>query len=293
MKIRLLTTLLLAGFYLGNASGAEAVTGRLARVRDTGTLVVAHSETAIPFSYVDSQGPKGYGVELSQRIAQAIQKELGMDKLTIRWNPVTLSTRFPMMVTNTVDLGCITTTHTRDREKYASFSTTFHIAHEGIASGVNSGINGFADLAGKRIAVVRNTTTESSLRARGLGDQLVLERSNRSALAAVVDGRADAYVAASALATGELALLDKASNFRVVATNEGREAYACFLPKGDEAFKRVVDRAITGLMQSGEMAKMYQRWFEQPIPPFGRALNVPLHADDQNLFQAPNDTPLE
>ena len=293
MKRQLLKTLFVAGLCMGAASHAGEFTGRLARIHDTGTLVIAHGETAVPFSYVDSQGPKGYGVDLSLRIAQAIQKEVGLEKLSIRWNPVTLSTRFPMMITDTVDLACTTTTHTREREKFSNFSTTFHIAHEGIVTRSTSGINSAADLAGKRLAVVRDTTTEANLRARGFGAQLVPERSNRSAMTAVVDGRADAYVAASALATGELALMDRTDGLVIIQTNEGREAYACLLPKGDAAFKQVVDRAITTLMQSGDMERLYQQWFELPIPPFGRALRVGLNADDRALFQSPNDTPLE
>lgn len=293
MKRRLITSLMLSALCAGASIQAAELTGRLARIRDTGTLVIAHSETAIPFSYVDAQGPKGYGVDLSMRIAQAIQKEVGLDKLTIRWNPVTLSTRFPMMVTDTVDLGCMTSTHTRAREKFSGFSTTFHIDKEGIAAKANAGIKGFDDLQGKRIAVVRDTTTESNLKAIGFGNALVLERSNRSAMAAVVEGRADAYVAAVALASTEVARLEHPEAFKVVATTGGKEAYACLLPKDDPAFKAVVDRAITSLMREGEMEKMYRRWFEQPIPAVRQGLRISLSEEDRALFAAPNDNPLE
>ena len=62
--------------------------------------------------------------------------------------------------------------------------------------------------------------------------------------------------------------------------------------RGDPAFKRVVDRALTRLMTSGEAVKIYAKWFQRPIPPRGLNLNWPPSNALLELYRAPNDAPL-
>jgi glutamate/aspartate transport system substrate-binding protein len=293
MKFQVSATVLAACLCATHGVAAADAASRLQRIQETGTIVISHAEGSIPFSFVDAKGPQGFGVDLSKRIAAAVQKELGLQALKIRWNPVTLSTRFPMMVTNTVDLECATTTHTAEREKMVGFSNTFYIAREAITTRADSGIKDYTDLPGKRIAVVRGTSTEQSLRDRGVGKELVLERNNRRAMEVVQQGQADAYVAATPLMLGELLKLDDAKPFQVVGSGGKQEAYACVLPKDDPAFKRVVDTAIADMQRSGDMERLYHRWFQQSLPAFGRAINMPLSDENRQLYAAPNDRVLE
>lgn len=270
---------------------AQEVSGRLARIKENATLVVSYSETGLPFSYVGPNGPLGFGPDISRKVADAVQQHLGLPALKIRWNAVTLSSRFPMIVTNTVDLECVTTTNTRRRQEMVGFSTTFYVADEGIAVRRDSGIRGYADLAGKRVATVRGTPIEAALNAKGL--TVVAESNNRGAMAALVQGRADAYVASSSIIAGELLRLDDASALQVVPGSGNQEAFACMLPKGDVAFKQVVDAALTRIMKSGDMEAIYNKWFMSPIPPFNRNVNMPLNAASRQLYLEPNDTALE
>lgn len=276
---------------------ADQPEGRLKRIKDTGIIVISHAETGMPFSYVDKTGPVGFGVDISRRVADAVKSHLGLAELRIRWNPVTLSTRFPMIVTNTVDLECVTTTNTQARQKLVSFSNTFYIATEGIATRRNSGINDYADLAGKRVAVARGTTNEAALRAlsaaKNLNITILPEQSNRRAMGALVEGRADAYVAAAPIAAGEMLRLTDPSPLHIVGHGSYKEAYGCMLPRGDAAFKQVVDEALARMMTSGEMERIYNRWFMDPVPPFGRSVRLPLDEENHKLYSAPNDTAFE
>jgi glutamate/aspartate transport system substrate-binding protein len=285
--------LLLAALTISTASHAQELTGRLKRIKDTGTLVLAHGETAMPFSFVDNKGPLGFGVDISKRIAESIKTQLGMAEIKVRWNPVTLSTRFPMIVTGTVDLECVTTTNTKARQKMVGFSNSFYISDEGIATRKDSGVMDYADLAGKRVVVVRGTTTEKALVARNLNITLVPERNNRRAMAALAEGRADAYIAAAPIAGGELLRLRDAKPFHIVGSGGYKEAFGCMMPKDDPAYKEAVDNALAGLMASGEMERIYNKWFMGPVPPIGQAVNLPLNNETRALYAAPNDTALE
>lgn len=270
---------------------AQVTNSRLDRIKDNSTIVISYAEASVPFSYVGPNGPVGFGVDVSRKVADAVKAHLGLADLKIRWNAVTLSTRFPMVVTNTVDLECVTTTNTRARQEMVAFSNTFYVADEGMAVRRDSGIATSADLAGKRVAAVRGTTTEASLLARGA--TVVAAANNRRAMAALVEGRADAYAAAASIVAGEMLSLPDASALKIVGTGGAREPFGCMLPKGDAAFKKVVDGALTTMMKSGEMEAIYNKWFMGPIPPFNRTVGLPLNDASRQLYLAPNDLALE
>lgn len=121
---------------------AQGASSRLDRIKDNATIVISYAEASVPFSYVGPNGPLGFSVDVSRKVADAVKSHLGLADLKIRWNPVTLSTRFPMIVTNTVDLECVTTTNTRARQEMVAFSNTFYVADEGMAVRRDSGIAG-------------------------------------------------------------------------------------------------------------------------------------------------------
>lgn len=276
------------------ATTAAPAQGRLERIKETGVMVIAHGETGVPFSYVVQGGTVGFGVDISKGVAEAVRQHLGMKELKIRWNPQALTTRFMLITTGTVDLECTTTTNTRARQQMVAFSNTFFISDEGIATRRNSGIRDYPDLAGKRVAVVRGTTTERALLARNISNMtLVPERNNRRAMAAVDQGRADAYIAAASIAAGEMLRLPDASPFHIVGSGGYKEAFGCMLPKGDAAYKAVVDGALAAMMTSGEMERIYNKWFSSPIPPYGRNVNFPLTDDNRALYRTPVDTAYE
>jgi glutamate/aspartate transport system substrate-binding protein len=73
----------------------------------------------------------------------------------------------------------------------------------------------------------------------------------------------------------------------------GSEPIALLMRKDDPTFKKAVDDALVRMMKSGEVAKVYDKWFMQPIPPKDAPLNLPMSDTLKQLLQAPNDKPLE
>jgi len=272
---------------------AEELSGRLKRIKDNAIMVISHAETTMPFSYVDGTTPVGFGVDISKRIAESIRVRLGLSELKVRWNPVTLSTRFPLVTTNTTDLECVTTTHNLAREELVAFSNTFYISEDGMAVSKESPIQGISDLAGKRVAVAQNTTTETWLRKQTASAIIQPQRSNRAGMAALADGEVDAFVAATPILAGQLLRLPDAQRFRIIKIGDSNEAFACMLPKGDAAYKAVVDQILADMMKNGEMERLYNKWFTQPIQPFGRVVGLPLNAENRQLYLQPNDRPIQ
>lgn len=298
MKKSLLTLLLASLFFSGNALAESTEPGsRLERMKETGILVAGYREQSIPFSYLNNGKPVGFSVELTERVAEAVRKKLNLPDLRIRWNAVTLSTRYPLMATKTLDINCATDTHTKAREETVGFSNTFYVTTTSmmVAKGMN--VKTLADLQGKRIGVTAGSTVEDRLRevmnASNWNMTIVPVRSNGQGMQYLLDGKVDALGNEHTLLSAALFRLPQADKFEVHVAAPYKEAYACLLPKGDTELKKLVDEVFAGMMQSGEMEALYKKWFNQPIQPFGKSLNVPLNEATQALYKAPNDTPLE
>ncbi|MCL2656881.1 MAG: amino acid ABC transporter substrate-binding protein [Betaproteobacteria bacterium] len=272
-----------------SASQESGAASRLERIRQTGTLVLAYRENAVPFSYLHQGQPVGFGVDIAKAVADDLREYLGLPRLNIRWNAVTLSTRIPLMTTNTVDMECATTTHTRSRADQVSFSHTFYVSEEGVATRITDTP---ASQTGKT-AVVESTTTASRLSAEG--KDMLAVRSYRNGMLALLQGQADAFVGDMPMLASERLQLGEAG--RTIALNATGnavpEAYACMLPLGDTAFVAQVNKTLERLMRDGEMLRLHDRWFIQPIPPGNRALNLPLNKATREAYATPNSTPFE
>ncbi len=69
------------------------------------------------------------------------------------------------------------------------------------------------------------------------------------------------------------------------------EPYGIMLRKDDAPFKAVVDRATSKLYKSAEIAKIYDKWFMEPVPPRGLNFHVPMPASMKKSFENPSDNP--
>jgi len=270
-------------------SAADITTNgsRLERIKEHKTIILGYYETGMPFSYLDNNGVQGFGAELSQRIAENIRITLGLDELTIRWNPMTVSTRIALVASNAVDLECTSTSHKSSREKYVDFSNTFFISSDAIASKLNSGIEDAASAAGKRLAVVAESRNVDN--AKPLNAQLLELPNNPRAIDAVDKGEADGFFSNVGLVMREMLRLDDSTDYQVNLVGSNPSGYACMLPKGDHAFKAIADETIAQMQVSGEMEALFNKWFGSAVPPYGRSAQVRIDALNKELYANPND----
>ncbi|MBI4998612.1 MAG: glutamate/aspartate ABC transporter substrate-binding protein [Rhodocyclales bacterium] len=282
--------LLLAALF----ASAPAIADTLGKIKSTGSVSLGHRESSIPFSYYDDkQQVIGYSHEIMLKAVDAIKAELKLANLTVRTVPVTSQNRIPLLQNGTIDMECGSTTNNTERQKQVSFSTTIFIIGTRLLTKKDSGIKDFPDLAGKNVVTTAGTTSERLLRKynddRKLGMNIISAKDHGESFLTLETGRAVAFMMDDALLYGELAKAKKPGDWTVVGTPMSREAYGCMIPKDDAAFKKVVDGAIVKLMSSGEIEKIYAKWFMNPIPPKGLNLAFPLSDDMKALYKAPND----
>lgn len=278
------------------AAPADRAT-RLDRIAATGQFVIGFRENAVPFAFLDAnQEPAGYGVEIARAVAAAVKERLGRPDLAVRYNPLTPTTRFPLVVNGVVDIECGSTTNTAERQQLVAFSNTIFVSLARLAVPRASAVSRLEDLQGRRVTVAAGTIADERLQAivaqRGLDLKVIPARNNSRAFQVLERGDADAFVAGEALLAGEMARAGRTGDFRIVGEPLERQAFACVLPRNEPEFKRLVDDVIERLMATGELERIHERWFTRPLGRDGQALGLPVSADLRALMAAPNDLPL-
>lgn len=277
---------------------AQELTGTLKKIKDSGVIILGHRESSIPFSYYDDkQNVVGYSHDLQLKVVDAVRQQLKLPQLTVRYMPVTSQNRIPLVQNGTVDIECGSTTHNTERAKQVSFSDSIFIVNLRTMVKKNSGINELTDLAGKTVVTTAGTSNERLLRQindeRKLGMSIISAKDHGESFLTLESGRAAGFFMDDALLYGERAKAKNANDWVVIGKPEQVEVYGCMLRKDDAPFKTLVDATLSKVMKSGEAAKIYDRWFNSPIPPKGLNLAYPLSPEMAELFKNPNDKPIQ
>lgn len=267
----------------------------LDKIRQTGTITLATREASLPFNYIDDNGRHaGYSWEIANRVADRVKQQLGMPAVTVETMTVTPQTRIQLVANQTVDLECSSTTHNREREQQVAFSNSFFIVGARMLVRKDAGIRDWPDLAGRRVVVSGGTTATRLLRKANSAnrwdiDILVAKDINENFMM-VETGRAAASVQDDVILYSNIARAKDPQAWQVVGTPLQREVYGCMLRKGDQAFKALVDDVIADMMSSGEMERLYRKYFQSPVAVRGGiSIDLPLSAEMRALFAHPND----
>ena len=284
--------------YAAPPAAAQELSGTLKKIKDAKTIVLAHRESSIPFSYYDDrQQVVGYSHELALKIVEAVKRRINLPDLRVKLNPVTSQTRIPLMTNGTIDLECGSTTNNTERQRQVAFSNTLFLIGTRLLARKNSGIRDFPDLSGKTVVTTAGTTSERLLRKmneeKKMNMNIISAKDHGEAFLVVESGRAAAFMMDDALLYGELAKAKNPGEWAVTGKPASFEAYGCMLRKDDPQFKKLVDDTLAGIMKSGEIERIYNKWFMSPVPPKGLNLNFPMSDELRALFKNPNDKAFE
>ena len=267
----------------------------LGKIRYTGAVTLATREAAIPFNYLDdNQQQAGYSWEIANRVVDRIRQQPGLSAVAVETMTVTPQTRIQLVANQTVDLECSSTTHNRERERQVSFSNSFFVVGARMLVRKGSGIRDWSDLAHRRVVVSGGTTATRLLRKLNSDHQwgidiLVAKDVNENFMM-VETGRAAASVQDDVILHSNIARAKDPTAWEVVGTPLQKEVYGCMLRKGDAAFKALVDKVIEEMMASGQMERLYTKYFQSSIAVHGGIhIDLPLSVDMRELFQHAND----
>ena len=277
--------------------GVTAQADTLAKAKDSGVITMGVRDSSGALSYTLGDGKyAGYHVEICQRILANLEKSVGR-KLEVKYQSVTSQNRIPLVQNGTVDIECGSTTNNAARQKDVAFVVTTYVEEVRIAAKTNSGITSIAQLNGRNVATTTGTTSVQLLRkherANGVDFKEVFGKDHAESFLLLESGRADAFVMDGQILAGNIAKAKNPADFRIAGEVLNVEPIAIMFRKDDPAFKKAVDDSIIGMIKSGELAKLYDKWFMQPIPPANTALRLPASDATKAAWAEPNDRPME
>ncbi|WP_154664907.1 amino acid ABC transporter substrate-binding protein [Allorhizobium undicola] len=266
--------------------------GTLAKLRQSGVITIGHRQAEPPFSYVVDGKPTGYSTELCVAIVERLAKKLGLPRISIDYVPVSSATRFVMMRTGKIDMECAATTNTAERRKLVAFSYPHFLSATRFVSLKTANLHRVGDLAGRSVAATSGTVNLDQLNAvnrqRGLNISVLLNKENEESFAMVTSGKASAYVMDDILLAGLVAGSADPQLYEISQEAlSAPEPYGLLLPHDDETFIAAVNESLRSIYESGEIRQLYSRWFEEPIPPQGQRMNLPLSAELRAVFEKP------
>ncbi len=283
----------------------------LAKIASAGEIVIGVREDAFPFSYLDQPDiangsyvygdqapvPRGYSVDVCTKIAEQVRVAVGKPDLKIRFNTVTLGTRTLLVREGIIDMECGATSNTASRGKDFLFSVAFGIEKAQLISPKATPVSADS-LTGKRVLVSANSTSDAWLRTRMISpadsNGIIPIRNSGQAFYALSDGKADAYVGSPEVFFGEV--LRRGGNiadFNRVSAGSAAEPLAVMMQLKSNGLKKVADDTIRSMAASGEMTKLYSKWFEAPIRRGSKGLNLAMSPEWMAKMKAPDDVPAD
>ena len=264
----------------------------LDRIRRTNKIVIGNRSSSIPFSYYgENKKPIGYAIDICLNVAETIKKQYNLPTAKIEFVEVSGDTRIPFVEDGKVDLECGSTTNNADRRKRVDFSIPYYVAGVKILARKSEGIESITDIKGKKVAVGKGTSTikivERLNKERLLNLSTIEEKDFPSAMQAVVEKRADIFILDDILLYGERSKVAEPDKYIVTNDFLSVEPLAVMMKKGDVEINKVVNKKIVEMINNGEINKLYAKWFQSPIYPTNKSLNIAPDALLTEVFRMP------
>jgi glutamate/aspartate transport system substrate-binding protein len=270
--------------------------GTLKKLRDTGEIVLGVRDASIPFSYADETGKSiGYSVDLCMRVVDHLRQALKMPGLKVRQQGVTSANRVPLVVNGTVDLECGSTVNNLERQKTVAFSLTTFIVNTKFIVKAASGIQKLDDLKGKTVAITGGTNTMAKIteinKERNLNLSIINGKDHAESFLLLTSDRVAAFAEDDILLAGLAATSRTPNDLRLVSIERMlADPYALMLRRDDPQFKAAVDAGLREVVASGEVQRIYDKWFVKPIPPRNVVLNFPMSDQLKRALAKPTDS---
>lgn len=278
-------------------SSSTFATSTIDKITNSKSITMGVRDSSGALSYTLGDGKyTGFHVEICKKVIADLEKQF-KTPLQTKYQLVTSQNRIPLVQNGTVDIECGSTTNNAARQKDVAFAVTTYVEDVRIAVKANSGITSIAQLVNKKVATTTGTTSVQLLRkhekANGVNFEEVFGKDHADSFLLLESGRTDAFVMDGSILAGNIAMAKNPKDFRIVGEILNTEPIAIMLPKEDPEFKKLVDASIIKMMKDGTIAKMYQQWFLEPIPPKNIRVGLELSQNTKDAWANPNDKPAE
>jgi len=277
MKLLLTSTLFFA-FLITNASAHE-IPNTLDQIKQTGKIRIGNRESEPPMSFLDNDAnPVGYSIDLCKRIVAGVKNAIGKE-VKIEYVPVTANSRFTALVENKIDILCGSTTKTLSRSKLVDFTQLTFVTGASFMTLKGGEFNELSALDGKKVGVVRDTTTIETLKLmlkETLTDaEVVSFNSAAEALNSLRKGEIAAFSSDQVVLIGLALTAEDKDNFTISPQVFSFEPFALAVKRNDADFRLVVNSVLSKLYRTRQIDQLYDKWFggfSKKRPPLHNAL---------------------
>ncbi|MEW7315275.1 amino acid ABC transporter substrate-binding protein [Buttiauxella gaviniae] len=263
----------------------------LSRIAQTHTLTLSYQTDVFPFSYYEDNKPQGYSIDICHKLVDMIKEELHLPALKVKWVPVSTATQFLTIKNKSIDMGCIPTIDTAERQKTVTFSLPYFFSATRFVSRKEDDISGIEELNGHTVMVKSGTVFVKHIQAANTQHQLSLNidlgTDNIKAFSDLESGKTPAIVSSDVLI---LALMKLSGHPQAFVMSEDslspRLPIAMPMQKNNPAFTDLINHSMSRLIHSQDFIAIYNKWFLQPIMPEGITLNMPLSPELQQSISS-------
>jgi glutamate/aspartate transport system substrate-binding protein len=257
---------LFASLATASAQTQVPADSRLKTIADNKVIHIAYRADDKPFAFVNEwKDPAGYSIDLCKLVAQSIAKQLAVTDLKIEWVPVTVDTRFSAVSSGKADMECGSSTVTLGRMKEVDFSNLVFVESTGVLVSKAANIKSFAEMHGKKVAVVSGTTNERAvndqIRQQKLDTTVVSVKDRDEGIAALEDGKVDGFASDKLLLVG--AQIQHPEALALLPDDLSIEQSAIVLPRGDWALRLAVNTGLAQVFRGPAIAEVFGKWFGQ------------------------------
>jgi len=270
----LISALVIAASVVGGTAVAQTGANTLGKIKAAKAIDVAYSADSLPFSFNGPNNePVGYSIDLCRRAIAQIGRAVGEPNLKVNWMAGSVTERLQMVASGRADLECANTTQTQTRLANVDFSNLIFIDGGGLLVKSGAPINQITDLAGKKVAVLKGTTTETrlndTLRIRLVNATVVPITDANAGVAMLEAGTVDAYAGDKVKLVGLAVQAKEPARLALVAEDLSYEPYAMAMPRNDSAFRLEVNKALTQVYVSGDIEQIFAQWLGKLGRPTG------------------------
>jgi glutamate/aspartate transport system substrate-binding protein len=258
------------------------------RIAETKTISIGHRDASVPLSYLGPDGKvQGYSIDICLKIVDAAKEELKLDKLEVKFVPLTPQTRIPLLTAGTVDMICETSTHTLGRLRQVSFLNITFLTGSKLLVRKSSGIKRIEDLTDKVLVAVLGGTNERAAQVEidtkkiKIKGEMLKVKDNAQAMLNLEQGRADAFTSDDVVLYGLKSAAKNPDEWEVVGPYFSYDPYGMMIPRNNDDFRLLGNTTIVKLIRSGEMDAIYKKWFE----PGPTNINYPMSDRLRENFQ--------
>ena len=249
---------------------------------------IAVRDGSVPFSYKDGGTYKGMAVDICMKVFAKLHE--ANPALTYEFVSVNSNTRIPFLLDHMADMECGSTTNSADRRKKVAFSIPYFVSSISGAVLTDSAIETLADVPdGSTMVFTKGTTTETAVaslqwsfdsKKKGGVLKTVVGKDHADSFSMLTSTQAnhhaDIFFNDDILLMGLISSSQDRRRYRLIGDVFSVEPYGIMTRKEDKDLQLTINLVMIDMMNSGDFAKLYDKWFMQPIAPSNKALNVPM-----------------